>query len=64
MSQGFALGVRGELRADGTRCPRCFRLASHAQIDRIIDEQGNVDVLLLCRGCGQPTVIAWSRDAA
>jgi RNase P subunit RPR2 len=62
VSAAIALGVRGDIRVDGDRCSRCHRLLADAQLHRVVHDHGDVDVLVLCRGCGQPTLIPWSRD--
>jgi len=58
------MSIRGDLRRDGDRCAGCSRrLADHADLVRVSRDDG-LDVLALCRGCAQPTVIPWIRETA
>jgi len=58
------MGVRSDLRYDGDRCRACGRLLASGDVRRVVHADGAVDVLVICAGCHQPTVLPWIRDAA
>ena len=54
--------IRADIRADADRCAACRSLLVDAELRRILHPGGAVDVLALCRRCGQPSVFPWVRE--